>query len=66
MSDRRILMIGLAGTALTGLCCFTPLLGLVPGVAGLSAVLGWADMILLPLLAAFVALSVHALTRRGA
>ena len=47
------------------LCCFTPILVVLAGAVGLSAVLGWLDYVLLPALAFFIGLTVYALYRRG-
>ena len=46
------------------LCCFTPLLVVLFGVVGLSAVLGWLDYVLLPALAVFIGITLYALWRR--
>jgi len=64
MNDRNLLRTGLIGTAVAALCCFTPILAILLGVVGLSAVLGWLDSVLLPALAVFVAITVYALWRR--
>jgi mercuric ion transport protein len=45
----------------TALCCFTPVLVLLLGALGLSAWAGWLDVVLLPLLAVFLAITVYAL-----
>lgn len=62
--DRKLLGIGIVGTAIAALCCFTPVLVVLLGVVGLSAVLGWIDYVLLPALAFFIALTVYAIWRR--
>ena len=64
MNERVLLRIGLIGTAVTALCCFTPLLVVGLGAVGLSAWLGWLDAVLLPALAVFVAITVYALWKR--
>lgn len=64
MNDRNLLRTGLIGTAVVALCCFTPILAILLGVIGLSAVLGWLDYVLLPALAVFVSITVYALWRR--
>ena len=64
MSDKRLLGIGIAGTAIAALCCFTPILVVLLGVVGLSAALGWLDYVLLPALAFFVGLTIYAVCRR--
>lgn len=60
-----MLKTGLAGTAIAAICCFTPALPLLFGALGLSAWLAWADIVLLPLLAAFIALTGYALWRQS-
>ncbi len=64
MNERNLLGIGITGTIVAALCCFTPVLVVLLGAVGLSAIVGWLDYVLLPALAAFVALTVHAVTRR--
>lgn len=60
----RLLATGILGTAVSALCCFTPLLVIALSAAGLSAWLGWADYVLLPVLALSLAMTVFALLRR--
>ena len=60
----RLLLTGIAGTILTAVCCFTPLLVLAATALGLSAILGFLDLLLLPLLALFIMLTGYALWRR--
>ena len=64
MSDKKLLSIGIIGTVIAALCCFTPILVVLLGVVGLSAALGWLDYVLLPSLAFFVGLTVYAVYRR--
>ena len=63
MSD-RLLRIGLAGTLVTAICCFTPALVWIFGALGASAVIGYLDLALLPLLGAFLFITGVALWRR--
>lgn len=63
-SDRRLLTTGIIGTAIAALCCFTPVLAVMFGILGLSAVLGWLDYLLLPALAYFIGLTIYAVWRR--
>ena len=51
MSNRTILRVGIVGTVITALCCFTPVLVVLLGVVGLSALTGYLDLVLLPALA---------------
>ncbi|MEQ8357834.1 MAG: mercury resistance system transport protein MerF [Kiloniellaceae bacterium] len=64
MNDRKLLATGVIGTVITALCCFTPILVVLLGVVGLSAILGWLDYVLFPALAFFIGLTVYALYRR--
>jgi mercuric ion transport protein len=64
MTDGKLLGIGVGGTVIAAICCFTPVLVILLGAVGLAAWLAWLDYVLLPLLALFVVLTVHALIRR--
>ena len=64
MSGHRLIKIGVIGTVITALCCFTPLLVVVFGALGLSALIGLLDYVLLPVLAFFIGLTVYALWKR--
>ena len=66
MSDRTILGVGLIGTAIAALCCFTPVLVVLVSVVGLSAIVGYLDYVLLPALIFFIGLTVYAMRRRQA
>lgn len=61
---RKLLGIGIVGAALAALCCFTPVLVILLGVVGLSAMLGWIDYVLFPALTVFSALTGYAVWRR--
>ena len=63
-SERRLLTTGIIGTVIAVLCCFTPVLAVLFGILGLSAVLGWLDYVLLPALAFFIGLTIYAVWRR--
>ncbi|MGR3498584.1 MAG: mercury resistance system transport protein MerF [Limimaricola soesokkakensis] len=60
----RLLKYGLIGTVVAALCCFTPILVILLGAVGLSALLGWLDIVLLPALAVFIGITLYALWRR--
>jgi len=64
VGNSKLLNLGLIGTVISALCCFTPILVIVLGAVGLSSALGWLDYFLLPALLVFVALTVYALIRR--
>ena len=50
MKDRTLVRAGVVGAVVAAICCFTPVLVIGLGVAGLSAWLGWLDYVLLPAL----------------
>ncbi|WP_439477964.1 mercury resistance system transport protein MerF [Brevundimonas sp.] len=64
MTDRKLLGVGLAGAAIAALCCFTPVLLVLAGLVGLSALVGYLDYALIAALAFFIGLAVYALMRR--
>ena len=64
MANDRLLKIGIIGTVIAALCCFSPVLVVLFGAIGLSALVGYLDLILLPALAVFVIITVVALLRR--
>lgn len=64
MNHRKLLRLGIVGSVVTALCCFTPLLLVLLGALGLSALVGGLDYVLLPALVGFVALTLYALGRR--
>jgi mercuric ion transport protein len=64
--NRRVLLgTGVIGSAVVGVCCFTPVLVLFLTGLGLSAAIGWLDWMLLPMLAFFLLLTLYALWARG-
>lgn len=65
MNDRKLLGIGITGTVIAALCCFTPVLVVLLGVVGLSAWVGGLDYVLFPALAVFIGITVYALVRRA-
>lgn len=64
MNERNLLEVGVIGTVVATLCCFTPILVVLLGAVGLSAVVGWLDYVLLPALAFFLGLVICAVVRR--
>lgn len=64
MKDESILQLGIVGVVIAALCCFTPVLVLLLGVVGLSAVTGYLDYVLLPALIFFILLTAYALWRK--
>jgi mercuric ion transport protein len=64
MNDKKLLTTGIVGTVLAALCCFTPVLVILLTGVGLSAAIGYLDVVLLPALGIFVAITLYALWRR--
>ena len=64
MSADRLLSIGIVGTVLAALCCFTPILVIALGALGLSAWISGLDAVLLPALVIFILITVYALWKR--
>jgi mercuric ion transport protein len=63
-SNKNLLKIGIIGTVISAVCCFTPLLVVLLGVAGLGALTGYLDYILLPVLSIFVIIMIYALVQK--
>jgi len=62
--EKILLRTGIIGTTIAALCCFTPVLVVLLGVVGLSALTGYLDYVLFPALLFFVLLTGYALYRR--
>ena len=62
----KLLALGVGGTILAILCCFTPLLPVVLAALGLTGLLGvvYSDAVLLPSLAGFLILTGYAIWRQ--
>lgn len=55
----RWFAVGVVGTVLACLACLTPLAVVAVGAIGLGAWTGYLDIVLVPILAAFVVLAVY-------
>jgi len=66
MDRTSLFKIGLVGSAVAAVCCFTPVLVFSLGVLGFGAWLGWIDFVLLPMLGIFLGLTIYALWLRHA
>ena len=64
MSNNKLLATGVIGTIIAALCCFTPILVILLSAVGLSAIIGYLDIVLLPALTIFILLTVYALWQR--
>ena len=64
MNEKKLLLTGIVGTLIAALCCFTPVLVILFGIVGLSAVVGYLDYVLFPVLGFFIVLTIYAVWRR--
>jgi mercuric ion transport protein len=64
MTSRSLLKIGIVGTILAAICCFTPLLVILLGAIGLSSAVGLLDLVLLPALGLFIVVTGYGLWKR--
>ena len=64
MKNNRLFKVGVVGSILSALCCFTPVLVVVFGAVGLSSMLGLIDYMVLPALAGFVLLTMYAVLKK--
>ncbi|MFQ5780339.1 MAG: mercury resistance system transport protein MerF [Nitrospiria bacterium] len=64
-SSNGLLKVGVIGSAIAAICCFTPVLTITLGVIGLGVFTGYLDYILLPALAVFIGIMIYAVARRG-
>lgn len=65
MTNSKLLKVGITGSIIAAICCFTPFLVVLLGALGLSAWLGWLDIVLLPALVIFLAITGYALWKRS-
>ena len=63
MDDRKLFRVGALGAIVAAVCCFTPLLVVLFGAAGLGAALGWLDFVILPALVVFLGVMLAAVLR---
>lgn len=61
----NLLKVGIIGTVVTAICCFTPALVILLGAIGLSSLVGVLDFVLIPALAIFIAITGYALWKRN-
>ncbi len=61
MNQNKQFRRGMIGAIVAAICCFTPLLVIVVAGVGLSAITGWLDYALFPLLFASLGVMAHAL-----
>ncbi|MBL6598365.1 MAG: mercury resistance system transport protein MerF [Alphaproteobacteria bacterium] len=64
MKNQVLFRIGLVGTVIAAICCFTPALVLGLTALGLAGAAAKIDSVLIPVLGAFVAFTFWAYSRR--
>lgn len=65
MKNNRLFKVGIVGSIISALCCFTPVLVVLFSAVGLSSMLGLIDYIVLPALAVFVLLTIYAVLKKA-
>ena len=63
MKDRTLFRTGIIGAIVAALCCFTPVLVVLFGAVGLSALTGYLDIVLIPALVFFIGLTIYGVYR---
>lgn len=64
MRPSKLFRLGVVGTLVAALCCFTPVLTILLTAVGAAAAIGYLDYVLLPGLAIVVAIAIYALVRQ--
>ena len=64
MDNQKLLRVGIIGSVIAALCCFTTVLVSLLAVVGLSAAVGWLDYVLFPALFIFIGITIYAVHRR--
>ncbi len=62
--NSTLLKLGIGGTLIAALCCFTPVLLILLGAVGLGALTGYLDYVLLPSLVIFAGIAIYAFSKR--
>ena len=63
-NPKTLLRVSVIGTVLVALCCFTPILVVLLGTLGLTALTGYLDYVLLPALVFSIGLTCYAVWRK--
>jgi mercuric ion transport protein len=64
MNDQTLVKTGIIGAVIAAVCCATPLLVILLGAVGLSALTGYLDYVLLPALVLCIGLIGYGLYRQ--
>jgi mercuric ion transport protein len=65
MNNKSLFRVGIIGTALAALCCFTPVLVVVLTTLGMASLIPRLDPILIPVMVSFAAFTFWAYSRQG-
>lgn len=63
MAALTLLKVGVIGSVITAICCFTPLLVVLFGALGLAWLVGYLDYVLFPALAVFLSVTIYSIWR---
>lgn len=63
-NESRLLKLGIGGSLIVALCCFTPILPILFGIVGLGALTGYLDYALLPALVIFIGITIYAMQKQ--
>ena len=61
--NNKLLKVGIIGTIVAALCCFTPILVVLLGALGLVSLGAYLDFILIPALIIFVGMAFYGLVK---
>ena len=64
MNDSALIKTGIVGAVIAAICCATPILVIALGTVGLSALTGYLDYVLLPVLALCIGLIAFGVYKR--
>lgn len=64
MNDQTLVRTGTIGAVIAAVCCATPVLVILLGAVGLSALTGYLDYVLFPALAFFLGLIAYGFYKR--
>lgn len=64
-ASKKLLKIGIIGSILAAICCFTPILVILLAAVGLSPFVAYLDYVLLPSLFLFIGMTFYALLKKS-
>lgn len=63
MAALALLKVGVIGSIVTAICCFTPVLVVLFGALGIAWLVGYLDYVLFPALVLFLCITLYSLWR---